>query len=250
MLRMMLNDHEWSRLVVILKTEKIHFHPKKSHKFIEAVLWRMRTGVPWRDLPAEFGPWSSTYNKFNRWSLKGIWNRLFLLLANDPDFEWIFLDSTVCKAHQHAAGAASSTDESIGTSVGGKTTKIHTLCDSHGLPIKITFTGGNVHDSQPTLTIINDLSAENFIADKAYHSEEIRRELESSRVNAIIPKKSNSKDKDNPGFDKYIYKLRHLVENFFARIKEYRAIATRYDKLIRNYASTVFLAAAFIWSKI
>jgi putative transposase len=72
--------------------------------FVEAVLWWRRTGVPWRDLPVEFGPWKTVFNRFDRWSKKGTWTRLFEGLRTDRDDEWHSIDSTINRAHQHAAG--------------------------------------------------------------------------------------------------------------------------------------------------
>lgn len=73
--------------------------------FLEAVLYVMRTGIPWRDLPLRFGNWNSVYRRFARWSKRGVWNRLFADLAKDAVFEELYLDSTIVRAHQHAAGA-------------------------------------------------------------------------------------------------------------------------------------------------
>ena len=72
--------------------------------FINAVLWIGKTGAPWRDLPERFGPWGSVWKRFDRWAKKGVWGRVFESLR-DPDLEWMILDSTVVRAHQHAAGA-------------------------------------------------------------------------------------------------------------------------------------------------
>jgi putative transposase len=73
--------------------------------FLDAVLWILRTGSPWRDLPDAFGHWNSVFVRFSRWSKKGIWESLFKVLGEDPDFEHVMIDATIIRAHQHAAGA-------------------------------------------------------------------------------------------------------------------------------------------------
>ena len=78
---------------------------KDNRLFVEAVLWIARTGCPWRDLPAEFGKWFSVYTRFWRWSQKGVWERVFKALSDDPDFEYVMIDGTICRVHQHGAGA-------------------------------------------------------------------------------------------------------------------------------------------------
>ena len=83
-----------------------HLSGNDNRLFVEAVLWVGRTGSPWRDLPVEFGPWNSAYVRFARWSDKQVWHKVFVVLRQDADFEEVFLDSTVVRAHQHAAGAA------------------------------------------------------------------------------------------------------------------------------------------------
>lgn len=77
---------------------------KDNRLFIDAVLWIAKTGAPWRDLPERFGNWNSIWRRFDRWAAKGVWARIFHELR-DPDLEWLLLDSTVIRAHQHAAGA-------------------------------------------------------------------------------------------------------------------------------------------------
>jgi putative transposase len=73
--------------------------------FVDAVLWVARTGAPWRDLPPELGNWNSTWRRFSRWAERGVRDRLFAALAEEPDFEYVILDATIVRAHQHAAGA-------------------------------------------------------------------------------------------------------------------------------------------------
>jgi len=72
--------------------------------FVNAVFWIARTGSPWRDLPERFGEWNTAFVRFNRWCKKGVWDRVFVEIQ-EPDLEWLFLDSSVIRAHQHAAGA-------------------------------------------------------------------------------------------------------------------------------------------------
>ena len=91
--------------------------------------------------------------------------------------------------------------------------------------------------------------ATHFIADNAYDSETIREQARLAGMNPVIPRKSNSK-KPNPEFDSYLYKLRHLVENLFARLKHFRSIAMRFEKLARNFKSMLFLACSLIWVKL
>src|SRR6187431_1569890 len=77
---------------------------KDNRLFVDAVFWIAKTGAPWRDLPERFGKWDTIWKRFDRWSRKGVWERIFRELQ-DPDLEWLILDSSVIRAHQHAAGA-------------------------------------------------------------------------------------------------------------------------------------------------
>ncbi|CZH01034.1 Transposase and inactivated derivatives [Legionella pneumophila] len=172
---------------------------------------------------------------------------LFKELVQKPDLEWEFIDGSIVKAHQHRAGGASEENQAIGKSRGGNTTKIHMAVDTHGLPIDFEITGGEVHDCKVALKFIEKLAAAGHtIADKGYDSEEVRDSIRKKSSIPVTPRKSNSKV-GNIDMDWCLYKYRHLVENLFARIKHFRAIATRFDKLKRNYASVVAMAYLFLW---
>jgi transposase len=82
--------------------------------FVEGVLWIVRTGSPWRDLPEVFGEWNSVFRRFSRWSQKGVWQRIFEAMSDDPDFEYLIVDSTIVRAHQHASGAKRSYEATDG----------------------------------------------------------------------------------------------------------------------------------------
>ena len=209
---------------------------------VEGILYRLRVGCPWRDLPVQFGCWNSVYQQFNRWSAKNKLMKIFKSLAEDPDLEWTFIDGSIVKAHQHSTGACSDDCEGIGKSVAGNTTKIHMAVDGYGLPIDFNITGGEVHDCKVAPEFLSQLPhAQYIIADKGYDSEALREQIRSQSSIPIIPKKRNA-NTENDDMDWGLYKYRHLVENIFARLKHFRAIATRYDKLKRNYASMLALA--------
>ena len=217
---------------------------------MEAVFWKLRTGAPWRDLPTEFGSYSTIFNKFNRWSKIGIWHKLFLKMRGELDNEWNFIDSTIVKAHQHSVNSSDKKIECIGKAVCGNSSKIHMIADSHGNPIEFILSEGQVHDSRIGNQLIEISNAENLIADRAYSNKKIREKLLDKKIQAIIPKKKNSIDKSNEGFDKHLYKIRHLIENLFSRLKQFRSIATRYDKSKNNFASMIYMGCSIIWGKI
>jgi transposase len=101
-----ITDDHWGRIKDLLpgKPGDPGVTAKDNRLFINAVLWIAKTGAPWRDLPERFGPWGSVWKRFDRWAQKGRWERIFEALG-DPDLEWVILDSTGIRAHQHAAGA-------------------------------------------------------------------------------------------------------------------------------------------------
>lgn len=106
-----------------------------------------------------------------------------------------------------------------------------------------------MHDSKAAPSLIEEIDAENLLADKAYDSEQISQTARDKKINPVIPRRSNSKQ-PNGEFDKHLYKARHQVENVFARLKQFRSVATRFDKLAGNYQATVSLACAFVWMKL
>ena len=119
-----LPDSVWEKLSPHLpgKTGDWGGVAKDNRLFVNAVLWVLRTGAPWRDLPAEYGGWSNTHRRFIRWRDKGIWENLLAQLIDEPDFEWLMLDGSHAKAHFHAAGALGG-NEAIGLTKGGATRK-------------------------------------------------------------------------------------------------------------------------------
>lgn len=107
MRRYALHDDQWERIKDLLPGREGHVgaNAKDNRLFVEAVLWRYRSGAPWRDLPERFGDWNNTHRRFSRWAKTGVWERIFKHLAADPDNEYAMIDSTIVRAHQHSAGA-------------------------------------------------------------------------------------------------------------------------------------------------
>lgn len=125
-------------------------------------------------------------------------------------------------------------------------TKIHTLVDALGNPLGFFLTPGQAHDLQGADALLPDMKADTLLADKAFDADQrVIEPLLAAGKTAVIPSKSNRK---NPRpFDKDMYKARHLIENFYCRLKQFRAIATRYDKTATNFLAAIHLAAALAW---
>jgi transposase len=101
-----ISDADWDRIKDLLpgRPGQAGWLASDNRLFVDAVLWIGKTGAPWRDLPERFGNWNSVWKRFDRWCRKGTWQQVFAVLG-DPDLEWLILDSTVIRAHPHAAGA-------------------------------------------------------------------------------------------------------------------------------------------------
>ena len=136
--------------------------------------------------------------------------------------------------------------QGIGRSRGGRNTKIHALADVKGRLIAILLTGGEAHDCPVAGRLIRRVKpSKRMLGDKAYDSAELRGELDERGTKPVIPNRSNRKQPFS--FSKRLYKLRWRIENAFNRLKDFRRIATRYDRLARNYLASVCLAAALVW---
>jgi putative transposase len=107
LIRRELTSAQWQRIEQLVpgKDGDKGRHGEDNRLFVDAVLWIARSGAPWRDLPEEFGNWNSVFQRFRRWAKKGVWQRIFNALIENPDFEYLIIDSTIVRAHQHAAGA-------------------------------------------------------------------------------------------------------------------------------------------------
>lgn len=219
--------------------------PLNTRKVFNGILWILKSGSRWRDLPSCYGNWNSIYHKFRLWCESGLFELLLHLVNADAQATTLLeIDSTFCKVHQSACSGLK--NQAIGVSRGGKNTKIHVIINERMQVLNVVLTGGEIHDSEPAIDLFAgvELNGKKVLADKAYSCDKIRNYLEEHGAQACIPDKSNFKTKHN--FDAHLYKQRNLVERFFQRIKNYRHIATRFDKLADCFLNFVLLASAAI----
>jgi putative transposase len=142
-----LTDEEWGLLEPLLPTQRKSARAD-DRRVLNAIFYVLRAGIPWRDLPERYGPYTTAYNRFNRWSRRGMWTRIFDRLASKSRDRLHLIDSTIVKAHRAASGARGEKAQAIGISRGGRSTKIHACVDSRGRPLNFVIAGGQVHDSQ------------------------------------------------------------------------------------------------------
>ena len=226
-----------------------HIHIKNEQavrKFIEAVWYIIRSGCQWRLLPYYYGKWRTVHKRFKTWSDKKRWKSI-MEYCIDVDEEYAIIDATIVRSHACSSGFYKYTShkEALGRSVGGFSTKIHALVDSLGNPLKFILTPGNKHDITEAKNILKDSNSSYVLADRGYISKTFKSFIESKNASLIIPPKLNTK---NPQFyDKIIYKERHLVENFFSKIKHFRRIFSRFDKYADVFLSCLYFAGTLIW---
>lgn len=251
--RAVLTDEQWAIVVAFLSgCAGVYVGSEKAcRRFVAAVLWVLRSGAQWRLLPPEFGHWNSVFKRFARWCKQGVWEALHRHVAQHPDLQHVFLDSTVVRANACAAGAKNSTaaQEALGRSRGGFSTKIHAVVDALGNPLEFVLTKGQASDigqAERLLAAVPE-TAQTAVADKGYDSNRFVECVLARAMEPVIPPRDNRKEK-RP-YDTHVYKERHLVECFFGKIKHYRRIFSRFEKTSRNFMGFLRFVAALIWMR-
>ncbi|MCC3773343.1 IS5 family transposase [Streptomyces sp. UNOB3_S3] len=222
-----LTHEEWARLNPHLPKSGQRGSRWAGHRrVINGILYRLRTGVPWRDLPARFGPWKTVYERHRRWSVDGTWEEIFAAVLADADAEgriyWsmVSVDSTSCQAHQHAAGARKNPprvpgkrrtplqhrlDEGLGRSRGGLTCKIHLAGEGGRRPLALLITPGQWGDAPQLIPVLERIRVgrlggghprtrpDHLGGDKAYSSRRNRRYLRRRQIKHTIPEPKNQR---------------------------------------------------------
>ena len=243
-----LSDGQWRRIEPHLPTDVRGVERADDRRVISGIVHVLKCGCRWCDCPPEYGPPTTIYNRFVRWAERGIWENLFRALVGDGrSAATQMINSTYIKAHRSAAGAkGGNRNRLLAARAAGETRRVHALADAKGRLLAILLTGGEAHDCPIAQRLIRRVKrSKHMLGDKAYDSAELRNDLDERGTNPVIPNKSNRKQPFR--FNKRLYKLRWRIEAAFNRLKDFRRIATRYDKLARNYLASVCLVAALVW---
>nr|WP_235891101.1 IS5 family transposase [Pararhizobium mangrovi] len=249
MARFDLTDWEWALIAPLLPNKPRGVARADDRRVISGIFYILRTGSPWRDLPERYGPYTTAYNRYNRWAKAGIWLRVFEALAAASPQSMQLIDSSIVRAHQHAAGGKKGVrNHAIGRSRGGLTSKIHVVVDEKGLPVRLALTAGQASDKASAPGLLQALPAASIVvADRGYDWQHLIDLVRERGGKAHIPTQRDRKVQRS--VDPAIYRKRNLVERFFCKLKHFRRIATRYDKLARNFLAAVALASARLWMR-
>lgn len=222
-----------------------------DRRVISGIIYVLKNGLQWKDAPRDYGPHKTLYNRFRRWAELGVFDRVFSnLAANDGPPDTMMIDATHLKAHRTASSLVKGGGLSrhIGRTKGGLNTKLHAVCDCEGRPIAMCLTAGQVSDhvgAKVLYPMLPDGDSATMIADKGYDSDEYRAALEAKGIKSCIPPRKGRKAP--PEFCKAQYKQRHKVENMFGRLKDWRRIATRYDRRADVFMAAITIATIVIW---
>ena len=250
-----LTDKQWNALEPLLN-EVRPWAARTFRRTIEAIVWRHENGAKWRAIPESLGPWWMAAQTFIRWSRLGVWERLHRLVQEQRGLElgMVFLDGTVIRAHQKPAGArkeertpaASAEAQALGRSRGGYGTKGHVLADARGRAIAFVITLGQAAELPQAEKLLGFLPGTPLwtVADRGYSSHALREAIRDLGSTPAIPTRSN----EPPVICReWVYVNRERVERLWSRLKEWRAVATRYEKTARSFLGVLSLAATFDW---
>lgn len=248
-----LRDDQWEQIKQFVPGGRKGKRGPRSdgRRFFNALLWIARSGARWRDLPERFGPYQTAKRRYYRWIEMGVFDRLFEAVASQPDLEWLMIDATVIRAQSQSCRSAAQKGgpqaQALGRSRGGFGTKLHAVVDALGLPVRFAIGPGQQNDMAAACGLVQGLSAGQVIADRAYDAHQLHDVILDQGGKPVIPPRRHRRYQH--AYDKIAYRNRWGIEGFFAKLKQWRRIATRYDKLAATFLGFVKLASIMLWLK-
>ena len=213
---------------------------------LSAMLFVLRTDVPWRDLPACYGPWSSVYTRYRRWCDGGLFARMLMILTVGAEGELRHLDCSHIKLHQHGANPrGGQAAQAMGRTKGGLNTKLSAVVDARGRALAVSLAPGQQHDQHAVLPVLACVRHRRVVADKGFDADIFRADLRTQHSRCCIPPRHGRRHPAR--FHRGYYRHRHHIENFFGRIKKFRRISPHYEKLATTFLAFVLFAAALDW---
>ena len=214
-------------------------------KVLTAILFVLLEGCTWRGIDAPDAHWNTIYQYYRRWCRDGLWERVWQAVVPTPTSKTVFVDASHMKAHRCALNPEGGREfQALGLTKGGWNTKLHAAVDRDGVPRALFLSAGNVADISHAQDVLEEAMAAMPVAvavlDKGYDGDDLRIWLYEQGITPCIPSKSNRRAPLPYG--KATYRKRHVVENFFAHLKTFRRVATRYDKLAETFFGWVLLA--------
>jgi transposase len=212
---------------------------------LESILFVLTEGCSWRAIDRPQARWNSVYQYFRRWCQRGVLKKVLTQFGPELAPGWHFVDSTHVKVHADGSNPAGGQAlQAMGRTKGGLNTKIHALVNVRSQALVIALSSGN----QADISLADELTeclpeGSTLIGDKAYDSSTLRQTAATKGIKTCIPARTNRTT--TVPFSATVYRRRHRVENFFERIKRYRRVATRYDKLAETFLGFVCLAILF-----
>jgi transposase len=195
-MRYELNDREWAAIKPMLPNRPRGVPRVNDRRVLNGIFWVLRSGAPWRDLPDNFGPYTTCYNRFVRWRQAGVWAKIMSVLAGAHDAAVQMIDASIVRVHQHGACIPRNRKQSMGRSRGGLTSKIHAVVDTNGLPVRLALTAGEAHDNRLAGKLLSRLkSGTMLLADRGYDADWIRALVRQHGAWAEYPTKKKS-DRD------------------------------------------------------
>ncbi|MGK9264234.1 IS5 family transposase [Sinorhizobium meliloti] len=220
-----------------------------DQRVVSGIVYVIRNGLQWKDAPKAYGPHKTLYNRFIRWSRLGVFDRIFAALAGEgPKPGRIMIDATHLKAHRTAASLLKKGmfPRRIGRTKGGLNSKLHAICDAEGRPLVLLLTEGQMSDHKGARLMLPVLPCTaNLLGDKGYDSNWFRKALADRGIEPCIPPTKSRKQPID--YDKALYRQRHKIENMFGKLKDWRRIATRYDRCAHTFFSAICIAATVIF---